>query len=264
MNKKWVDEHEKERQGQIDLVMSEIEEYISHNTTLFQNEIDEVSKSIRENGYMNLSYMSLMPFRKIIDERKKLYKELYGEDTTTVGVFLDNMLKCADGLKEYYERLFNLQSIDYSNYLDSEEHEFDGDIIITDPCYVIKNNDEYDNCGLRHYMYRDTIYGDWGCTTFDTDSGEPIGDFCADAGLVAVMQLDEVLEYNPSFDYHINRPWTTTLIKDFKGTVQFVVKRYEYTEYGKDWADYAVEVVGHGVNKTTGKPINFVGKQTKL
>ena len=65
MNKKWVDEHEKERQSQIDLVMSEIEEYISHNTTLFQNEIDEVSKSIRENGYMNLSYMSLMPFRKI-------------------------------------------------------------------------------------------------------------------------------------------------------------------------------------------------------
>lgn len=207
MNKKWVDEREKERQSQVDLVMSDIEEYISHNTTLFQNEIDEVSKFIRENGYMNLSYMSTAPFHKIIDEREKLYKELYGEDTTAVGVFVENILKCADGLEEYYERLFNLQSIDYSNYLDSEEREFDGDIIITDPCYVIKNNDEYDDCGLRHYMYRDTIYGDWSCTTFDTDSGEPIGNFCADAGLVAVMQLDEVLEYITKYKKHNSNPF---------------------------------------------------------
>ena len=26
--------------------------------------------------------------------------------------------------------------------------------------------------------------------------------------------------------------------------------------------DYMVEVVGHGINKKTGEPINFVGKQT--
>lgn len=41
-----------------------------------------------------------------------------------------------------------------------------------------------------------------------------IGGFCADAGMVAVFLLDEVLKYNPNFDYHINRLWTTTLIKD--------------------------------------------------
>lgn len=32
-----------------------------------------------------------------------------------------------------------------------------------------------------------------------------IGGFCADAGMVAVFLLDEVLKYNPNFDYHINR-----------------------------------------------------------
>lgn len=34
---------------------------------------------------------------------------------------------------------------------------------------------------------------------------EKIGYFCADAGMVAVFLLDEVLKYNPDFDYHINR-----------------------------------------------------------
>ena len=211
--------------------------------------------------------------------------------------------------------------------------EFDGDIIITDPCYIIKEHDEsdkpqlsdyqiftnhgddgidannvrlsktfeerikdfqrdltewrkshpydWDICdygenmealGIHNYMTRDTLYGDWSCTTFNSDTGEAIGEFCADAGLVSVFLLDEVLKYNPEFDYHINRPWTTTWIKDFKGTVQFVVVYtdgyYEddttYHKKGEHWEDYSVQVVGHGVNKVTGEPINFVGKQTGL
>lgn len=50
-----------------------------------------------------------------------------------------------------------------------------------------------------------------------------IGHFCADTGMVAVFLLDEVLKYNPDFDYHINREWTTTLIKDFDGEVNYYV-----------------------------------------
>jgi hypothetical protein len=81
-----------------------------------------------------------------------------------------------------------------------------------------------------------------------------------------------VLKYNPSYDDHIKKDWTTTWIKDFKGTVQFVVKETRWTLdhdtfYGKkgdEHVDYSVEVVGHGVNKKTNKPINFVGKQTGL
>lgn len=206
---------------------------------------------------------------------------------------------------------------DYERYLDNEPMEFDGDIIITDPCYIVKDmdysdqptwgqfhpyksiyeypdynketmssemynvnedafnksyekwvnehKDDWDICdcgsnmealGINNYMTRDTLYGDWSCTTFNTDTGERIGEFCADAGLISVFNLSEVLAYNPEFNYHINRKWTTTLIKDFKGTVQFVVK------YISDVYDYSVEVVGHGINKVTGEPINFVGKQT--
>lgn len=38
----------------------------------------------------------------------------------------------------------------------------------------------------------------------------------------------------------------------------------DYWKKGDYWEDYVLEVVGHGINKVTGKPINFVGKQTGL
>lgn len=150
---------------------------------------------------------------------------------------------------------------------------FKGDIIITDPCYICKDED-WGKCGygdnmevlgIENYICRDTIYGDWSCTTFNSDTGEKIGEFCADAGMVAVFLLNEVLKYNPDFDYHIARPWTTTLIKDFDGEVNFEVlhaegEYEEDTEYwskGDKWEDDEVQVIGKG-------NINFVGKQTGL
>lgn len=150
---------------------------------------------------------------------------------------------------------------------------FKGDIIITDPCYICKDGDWHRcNCGdnmeilgINTYICRDTIYGDWSCTTFNSDTGKDIGGFCADAGMVAVLLLDEVLKYNPDFDYHIERPWTTTLIKDFDGEVNFEVvhtegEYEEDTEYwnkGDKWENDEVQVIGRG-------NINFVGKQTGL
>lgn len=156
----------------------------------------------------------------------------------------------------------------------TESMKFDGDIIITDPCYVINKKTsgriDYDDkeawaaLGVKNCMARDTIYGDWGCTVFDTDDGQVIGEFCADSGMVAVFLLDEILKYNPEFDYHINRKWTTTLIKDFNGLVQFVVEEEKYEYNGKECTDYSVHVVGHGVDKNTGEPKNFRSTQTGL
>lgn len=104
--------------------------------------------------------------------------------------------------------------------------------------------------GIHNYVVDSTLYGDWSCTTYNSDTKEVIGEFCADAGMVAVFLLDEVLKYNPDFDYHTERPWTTTLIKDFHGTVELAMKK------SKRYGDY-VEVIGKG-------NINFVGKQTGI
>ena len=154
-----------------------------------------------------------------------------------------------------------------------------GDIIITDPCYVVQNDEDWNKCrygedmsnlGIKHYIVRDTLYGDWSCTTFDSNTKQPIGEFCADVGMVGVFLLDEVLKYNPDFDYHINRPWTTTLIRNFKGAVSFQVVHYvwvyedsnKFHKKGDSFEDDEVQVIGHGIDTQTGKQINFIGKQT--
>ncbi len=192
---------------------------------------------------------------------------------------------------------------------------FKGDIIITDPCYIIRaehhgtkplTKDDWSACdygqnmgalGIHNFLTANTEYGDWSCTTIKEaegseeliarlnemyvkffsdynnikvykteehrkemleahtaeydkiveDSGLVLGHFCADAGLVSVFLLEEVLKYNPDFDYHLNKPWTTTLIKDFDGDV-------EITHRG-DGEEPEVSVVGKG-------NINFYTSQT--
>lgn len=161
---------------------------------------------------------------------------------------------------------------------------FKGSIIITDPCYVAKD-DDWEKCdygdsmhilGFTDIISEQTIYGDWSCTTYEIDrnpeelvqkladlskqfheeyealggfgkitdedrmalydkfdalqdelvpsSVKPIGDFCADAGMVCVLYLDEVLKYNPDFEEeYMSKPWVVTVIKDFDGEVEYVV-----------------------------------------
>lgn len=147
---------------------------------------------------------------------------------------------------------------------------FKGNVIITDPCYIIRarhhgtksiTKDDWKACeygekmevfGIKNYLTKNTLYGDWSCSTFNKDTNKKIGDFCADAGLVSVFLLDEVLAYNPDFDFHIKRPWTTTLIKDFDGDIEIKV----IEEEGKDGnLEEEVRVVGIG-------NINFYTIQT--
>lgn len=239
---------------------------------------------------------------------------------------------------------------------------FKGDIIITDPCYIMKkktgkptindyeilkgkgsklfseytdeenaaykeleaarmkwekeNPDDWDTCdygdnmealGFTNYLTSDTGYGDWSCTTLldspetpevqkkllaassemfyeynftgktaeekkdyfhkrqaeidqmEKDSGIVLGHFCADAGLVSVFLLDEILKYNPDFNYHIERPHTTTLIKDFDGEIIISSRDYEYLDEETNVLvqDDEVSVMGTG-------NINFYTTQTGL
>ena len=278
--------------------------------------------------------------------KEKLMSLLDNDNERYIVVFLTeefrNVLFRAFGLRkmDVSRRLFRELNVEkyvriiknrmYADHmLDSEPVSFDGDIIITDPCYIVKKLDEttrpkwedfmrmndysgmtkeeleksgfdedyarlstaqqewdekhpndWDACGcgynmdklgLKTWMVRDTIYGDWSCTVFHTDTNEELGKFCADTGKVGVFQLDEVLKYNPDFNYHVERPWTTALIKDFKGTVQFTVEEICGThkrdigktiKAGDPWVEHVVHVVGEGVNKATGERISFQSSQT--
>lgn len=146
---------------------------------------------------------------------------------------------------------------------------FKKDISDVEERYSLKEEDntkyEPEEWGLTNYLHRDTIYGDWSCTTYDTDTNEAIGEFCADGGEVGVFDLEEVLRYNPEFDYHINKPYTTTLIKNFTGDVWIDVEKHEgvyedttkYWKKGEKWVNYSVHVKGEGTT-------NFRTTQTGL
>lgn len=180
--------------------------------------------------------------------------------------------------------------------------EFKGDVIITDPCYIIKDNENndwkkcgYGECmealGIEHCISESTIYGDWSCTTWSTprkdietqieelnklcenaweaekkygrDSVQckiyddkwadatigmtKLGFFCADAGMVAVFLLDEVLQYNPDFSKWLEgHDWCVTLIKGFDGEINYHIDN-----------DGDAHIIGKG-------NINFYTTQTGL
>lgn len=127
--------------------------------------------------------------------------------------------------------------------------------------------------GITNYICRDTIYGDWSCTTYNTDTGEKLGKFCADAGLVAVFELDEVLKYNPDFSQWIKtHNWCVTVIENFTGNINFEVVHQSgvytkddefesngkiYCKEGETWENDEIQVIGKG-------NINFFTTQTGL
>lgn len=173
--------------------------------------------------------------------------------------------KLRDMAKKYEEFL------EYKDrYLEAEDRimEFDGDIIITDPCYLSHNmsNDErrkFECCDISNHgiigIESNTYYGDWRCTTFVPETNVKLGGFCADAGMVCVADLVSVLKFNPKYNDHLEKPWCATWIKNFKGTVRIAID-----ENKERWPAYIVHVVGHGVNKETGETIEFDTVQTGL
>ena len=262
MKKRWVEKKQQEQQERKREIYEKIRKILER--CLDANEIKMVMEDVEKIEGLGLCRLGV-PVDRVWEKRKSEFGDDKEKMLKSSSELVDLMFDTKGFMYELAEC-----SEEYSRYLDSEPFAFDGDIIITDPCYFIKDEDwaksgygeDVTPLGINHYMSRDTIYGDWSCTVFDPKTKKRIGEFCADAGMVAVADLGEVLRYNPGFDYHINRTWTTALIKDFKGSVQFVVKRSSYMFDGKKSWDYSVEVRGKGKNKITGEDIEFVGKQT--
>lgn len=55
-----------------------------------------------------------------------------------------------------------------------------------------------------------------------------LGSFCADAGMVCVVYLDEILAFNPKFKkWAEEHDWCATIIEDFDGDVEYVIDNDE-------------------------------------
>ena len=143
-----------------------------------------------------------------------------------------------------------------------ESFDVDGDIIITDPCYI----DEFINPSHS----RSTLYGDWGCSVWSFDPGvekapkkgeKPFGEFCADSGQVCVTVLESYARKKIE-EWLKGREWCATIIDGFKGKVEYV-ELVEYMAYEGEWVeDRSLRIRGTGVKD--GKPYGFLTAQTSL
>ena len=148
---------------------------------------------------------------------------------------------------------------------------------------------EGDDCSrpMGHFGFTDniccgTMYGDWSCTMYRTEvnplealktvedlnvflkesqeSRKEIGSFCADAGMVCVVDADELRKFNPSFfEWALFHKHCVTAIMDFTGTVGI----HEIDPHWEDMPHYRHRLVYGIADKEKNKyGYNFVSLQT--
>lgn len=126
----------------------------------------------------------------------------------------------------------------------------DEDVVVTDPCYLdggsdkAYNVDEIMRWTQLHGLISNTFYGDWGCTIYRTSGhvgnipkkSRKFGVFCADAGMVCAVGMNDVKKEFPKFENWLKEhKWCGTIVPKFAGMVRFVAKTEpeEYKFNGK-------------------------------
>jgi hypothetical protein len=114
---------------------------------------------------------------------------------------------------------------------------FNGDIIVTDPCYLLDCDAAEEESGKDWVVYigkncmsiiSETGVGDISGGVFKKmpdGTEQKIGDFCVDAGLFGVFDLNSI----KSMKHHklevLDKDWCCTKIEGFVGEVTFEVDR---------------------------------------
>lgn len=171
--------------------------------------------------------------------------------------YLDNVMNkdnLTDGLRNYWDK--------FCNYLHSDL----GDL---------------SRFGFTNGFACGTKYGDWSCTlynvdydprdikTFDqlmeaygktvTENNKGCGEFCADAGMVCVVDSEEIQKFNPYFfEWAMYHKWCVAGVHNFTGTVGVIDIENSNSKY-RD-----VNRILYGVAKNPDTPFgkNFITFQT--
>ena len=229
MNREWVEAEERRHDEAIAEIVGEVRSAIAGIGSLTADHVDDATAHVFEMAWLGMTEpLLLMP------------DGVWFDMACAADLNLRHAMRDALSSARVGE-LADLLSYAPSRYLDSEAFPIRGDVLVTDPCYVLRDGDWHrflermrDGKGgfepIPSLVARDTLVGDWSCEMLD-GNGSKIGSFCADSGMVAAMSLDEALAYNPDFDYHMKRPWTAVVARCLDGTVRFEVDRVE-TELG--------------------------------
>lgn len=259
MNQVWVDAKKQESAQKVESLFKELRENFERCGLFTEAEVSALIERMKRGPIpMGVTFYEILA-ECTVDRRKVM-------EDSELQSWIDDVFGFIHTQDDLIVGIIFEQRANYSVFLDSKPVHIDGDIIITDPGYMMMDNDGWSRCdcgrkldvlGFTSYLTHDTIYGDWSCTTYNTDTGEPMGTFCTIAGTVSVMLLDEAVRYNPHYLHDIvSHPHASTIVANFCGMVQIVVKEEE--------GNPCIEVVGHGINIVTGEPINFRSRQTGL
>ncbi len=253
MDQTYCDKRVQELECELDTLTADIPQMVCR---LKQNQTNDSVIKYLEHGDIEMA----MNIAHIIYDRNEFFKEEDNENSPRIS---DDDIQMIDNICEIRSQISMYKYV----LRDTEWKHFEGDLIITDPCYLMPDGvfgerwnglwDDLEEMLETKGFIRDTICGDWSCTVFDTDFKNPIGKFCADGGMVCVALLEDVLKFNPKFDYHLNREWTTAWLKDFHGDIRMTVSEDHYEYDGEDYTDHLVRIEGRG-------NINFTTSQTGL
>ena len=88
--------------------------------------------------------------------------------------------------------------------------------------YYFKFFNDYNT--TRDPEYKKDILEEYKKKHAEWKSVNTIGEFCADAGMVCVVYLDDILTVNPNFKkWAEEHPWCVTIIEDFEGNITYEV-----------------------------------------
>lgn len=141
MDKEWVTQKRKEYKNDMKMRKRKIRDFIIQSKLIEQSDKNVFIKYLNDakrNPWSAMLEWKLKSYllEKVVDGIKIENKDFVAFKTAVDELKLD----------EYYSRLRFPELYSYTRYLDSELTEFDGDIIITDPCYILKEDSDWDKC----------------------------------------------------------------------------------------------------------------------
>ena len=185
----------------------------------------------KQNFYQASALLSIL--YALCDDTKR--SQQYFEQAVTHGQNAQNLRATID------RRLAEREEIRrYEQELAGRSLQFDGDIVITDPTYVVYNHEDWNKCefgenlaalGIRTYL----TFGHGDCvgtTVINTESDEIFGEFASDSCMVSVILMSELLAYNPQA-LEKTDPSCYTIIRNFHGTVSALAIPDDEDQYWK-------------------------------
>lgn len=107
---------------------------------------------------------------------------------------------------------------------------FKGDIVIGDPCNIVKSDEDWALCEYGERMDK-LGFTDFLCVEFPDDppividdNGNKLGAFCQDSGVIAVVYLSELEKYNPDYEKGFFDEDNRAIIRSFDGKVGYRIE----------------------------------------